>query len=123
MERIDFVPGTNYKIFQNKDSFSYGTDAIFLSSFARPRGDVIDLGTGTGIIPLRIVDNPKVKKVYGIEIQEDVFSRAKASIELNNLEGRIEILNMDLKNLDGSFQKDSFEAKELYFILFSKKLH
>nr|WP_300004741.1 tRNA1(Val) (adenine(37)-N6)-methyltransferase [Tissierella sp.] len=105
MERVDIVPGTDFKIVQDKTCFSYGTDAIFLSDFAKPKGIVLDLGTGSGIIPLRIAGNPKVKKIYGIEIQEDVAERARRSVELNGLEERIEILNMDLKDLDDKFLK------------------
>lgn len=110
MEKIDIVPGTDYKIVQARDSFSYGTDAIFLSSFSNPRGNVIDLGTGTGIIPLRIVDNPKVGKIYGVEIQKEVSSRAKRSISLNHLEEKIEILNMDLNHLGKNFPKAHFHT-------------
>lgn len=110
MERIDLVPGTCYKIIQDRESFSYGTDAIFLSDFAKPKGEVIDLGTGTGIIPLRIVDNPKVEKIYGIEIQEEVYTRAKRSIEENNLEEKISILNLDLRNIKDHFQKAQFQT-------------
>lgn len=110
MERIDIVPGTDYKIVQDGNSFSYGTDAIFLSSFSRPRGRTIDLGTGTGIIPLRIVDKPRLGKIYGVEIQKEVFARARRSIELNALEEKIEILNMDLKDLDKSFPKSHFHT-------------
>ena len=107
---IDVVPGTNYKIYQNRDSFSYGTDAIFLSNFAKPIGLVMDLGTGTGIIPLRLIENKKIKKIYGVEIQESVAEMAKRSILLNNLQEKIEILNIDLKQLPGTFSKHSFDC-------------
>lgn len=70
MERIDIVPGTQYKIIQNREMFSYGIDAILLSDFAKAKGLVMDLGTGTGIIPLRLVDNKDIKKIIGIEIQK-----------------------------------------------------
>ncbi len=110
MERIDLVPGSKYKIIQEENSFSYGTDAIFLSNFASPRGNVIDLGTGSAIIPLRIADNPRIKKIYGVEIQEEVFLRAKRSIEMNSLEEKIQILNMDLKSLDTYFPKAHFDS-------------
>lgn len=105
MERVDLVPGTDFKIIQDKKSFSYGTDAIFLSSFSKPRGLVVDLGTGSGIIPLRIVNKESVKKIYGIEIQPQVYERAKRSIALNVLEEKIEILNMDLNDLHKRFAK------------------
>ena len=109
-ERIDIVPGTNFSILQDKNSFSYGTDAIFLSDFSKPRGRVIDLGTGSGIIPLRIANEKGVEKIYGIEIQREVYSRAKKSIALNSLEEKIEILNMDLKDLNKDFPKAYFDT-------------
>jgi len=109
-ERIDIVPGTSYKIIQNKKLFSYGTDAIFISDFAKPKGMVIDLGTGTGIIPLRLVDRGNVDKIYGIEIQDEVAQQAKRTIELNNLQDKIEILNMDIKDLHNRFNKSSFDV-------------
>ncbi len=109
-ERIDVVPGTEYKIIQNKKRFSYGTDAIFLSDFAKPRGIVMDLGTGTGIIPLRMIGKRNVKEIYGVEIQEEVAEMAKRTVELNGLEDRIKILNMDLKELPNKFPKASFDC-------------
>lgn len=109
-ERIDIVPGTNYKIIQNRERFSYGTDAIFLSEFAKPKGRVMDLGTGTAIIPLRIIDKGKVSEIYGVEIQEEVANMAKRSIELNSLEEKIKILHMDLKELTNIFPKGSFDC-------------
>lgn len=109
-ERIDIVPGTSYKIIQNREKFSYGTDAIFLSDFAKPKGRVMDLGTGTGIIPLRILNKGNVSEIYGIEIQEEVANMAKRSIELNSLEDKIKILQIDLKELPAKFPKASFDS-------------
>ena len=107
---IDIVPGTNYKIYQDRGNFSYGTDAIFLSNFAKASGIVMDLGTGTGIIPLSLIHNKKVKKIYGVEIQQSVADMAKKSIELNDLQNKIEILNIDLKQLPNTFPKHSFDC-------------
>lgn len=108
-ERIDIVPGTNFKIIQNKERFSYGTDAIFLSNFAKGKGIVVDLGTGTGIIPLRIYGKDKVDIIYGVEIQNEVAEMANRSIELNKLEENIKILNMDLKDLPDIFGKNTVD--------------
>ena len=108
--RIDLVPGTEYKIYQNKGKFSYGIDAIILSDFVKPKGLVMDLGTGTGIIPIRIADNPSAIKIYGIEIQKNVADLAKKGVELNNLEDKIDILNINLKNLSDIFPKSSIDT-------------
>ncbi|WFA08491.1 tRNA1(Val) (adenine(37)-N6)-methyltransferase [Tissierella sp. Yu-01] len=109
-ERIDIVPGTNYKIIQNRKNFSYGTDAIFLSNFAKPKGMVMDLGTGTGIIPLRLLDRGNIEVIYGVEIQKQVANLALRSIELNNLQDKIKILHMNLKDLPNHFGKCTFDV-------------
>ena len=108
-ERIDIVPGTDHKIIQNKKGFSYGTDAIFLSNIVKAQGNIIDLGTASGIIPLRLVDKKGVKKIYGVEIQSQVAQLAKRSVKLNNLEEKIVILNMDLKDLGDKFDKSTMD--------------
>ncbi|MGM0396940.1 MAG: tRNA1(Val) (adenine(37)-N6)-methyltransferase [Bacillota bacterium] len=110
MRRIDYVPGTEYRIIQDKSLFSYGIDAILLSSFGRPKGVVVDLGTGTGLIPLRIVDKKEVSFVYGVEIQSQVASMAEESIKLNSLQDRIGILHADMKKLSGIFSKASVDT-------------
>lgn len=107
---MDIVPGTEYKILQNTKKFSYGIDAILLSSFAKPKGKVLDLGTGTGIIPIRMVDSPQIQKIYGVEIQKEVADLALESVKLNGLEEKIEILNMDLKKLKDIFPKSTLDT-------------
>jgi len=110
MRRIDQVPGTEYKIIQDKGLFSYGIDAILLSHFSKPRGVVVDLGTGTGIIPLRIADKKGVSLVYGVEIQTEVARMAQETVEINSLQDRIRILNTDMKELPGILGKATVDT-------------
>ena len=110
MRRIDLVPGTEYKIIQDKDLFSYGIDAILLSHFCKAKGVVVDLGTGTGIIPLRIADKQGVSLVYGVEIQEEVARMAQETVKLNSLQDRIKILHSDLKDLPETLGKASVDT-------------
>lgn len=104
--RTDFVKGTDYKIIQDRDSFSYGTDAILLSDFARVRGSVIDIGCASGIIPLRIADRPKLRHVTGVEIREDASLLARENIELNGLGDRISIVNADIRDFAKSHRAE-----------------
>ncbi|SDY98994.1 tRNA1Val (adenine37-N6)-methyltransferase [Proteiniborus ethanoligenes] len=99
-ERIDDLKLKGLKIIQNTDGFCFGMDAVLLSSFCeiRKNATIVDLGTGTGIIPLLIWGKNQVKKIYGIEIQEEVAQMAKRTVEMNNLEDSIQIINMDLNN-------------------------
>ncbi|MCT4584144.1 MAG: tRNA1(Val) (adenine(37)-N6)-methyltransferase [Peptostreptococcaceae bacterium] len=101
-EQIDDLQINDLKIIQNKDGFCFGIDAVLLSNFARiKKGQTaVDLGTGTGIIPILMAGKSNAKKVIGIEIQEEVASMAKRSVILNNMEDKVEILNQDLVNID-----------------------
>ena len=109
-EKIDIVPGTEYKIIQNRGRFSYGIDAILLSHFTKPKGEIIDLGTGTGIIPLKLHDESNCDIIYGIEIQEQVANMAQRTMKINKLQDKIKILHMDLKDLKYRFKKHTIDT-------------
>lgn len=98
-ERIDDLQCKGLKIIQSTKGFCFGMDAVLLSNFCdiKPRSTVVDLGTGTGIIPLLIWAKNDIKKIYGLEIQDEVAEMAKRSVKLNGLEDIIHILNIDLK--------------------------
>lgn len=109
-EKIDIVPGTKYKIIQNRGKFSYGIDAILLSYFAKAKGEIIDLGTGTGIIPLRLHDKPNCGRIYGIEIQDEVADMAQRTMKINKLDDEIKILHMDLRKSKDLFKKHTIDT-------------
>ena len=101
-ERIDDLEFKNLKIIQNKDGFCFGIDSILLIDFAKnikQKSKVIDLGTGTGIIPILLYGKTKNTKFVGVEIQEEVAGMAKRSVKLNELEEKIEIINKNDKKL------------------------
>ena len=112
-ERIDDLGLKNLKIIQNKEGFCFGIDSVLLSDFAKNiKKDslVMDLGTGTGIIPILLCGKTELKKVVGIEIQQEVYEMAKRSIKLNNLENRFEILNEDILNLEKIYNENTFDV-------------
>lgn len=112
-ERIDDLEYKGLKIIQNKKGFCFGIDSVLLSDFAKnikKDANVLDLGTGTGIISILLCGKTNLKKIIGVEIQKDVYNMAKKSIKLNNLENRFEIINEDIKNLDKIFTPNSFDA-------------
>ena len=89
-----------YSIIQKDDSFRYGVDAVLLSDFADVKNtdSVVDLGTGTGVIPILIYAKKKPSKIIALEIQREMAEMAERSVRLNKLEQYIEIICMDLKN-------------------------
>lgn len=111
-ERIDDLHCKGFKIIQNVEGFCFGMDAVLLSSFCeiKNNSNVVDLGTGTGIIPILLWAKNKIKKIYGIEIQKEVADMAARSVRLNNLEENIEIINIDLNKSLEVLGVNNFDA-------------
>lgn len=111
-ERLDDLQLKRLKIIQDKNGFCFGIDAVLLANFPSIKKDsiVVDLGTGTGIIPILLAGKSRAKKIYGIEIQDEVADMAKRSVILNNLEDRIQIINMDLKSITDKIDKNSVDV-------------
>ena len=112
-ERIDDLEYKNLKIIQNENGFCFGIDAVLLSDFAKEiknNSNVLDLGTGTGILSILLSGKTNLNKIYGIEIQEDVADMAKRSVKLNDLENKIEIINKNIKELNTIFERNSFDS-------------
>lgn len=112
-ERIDDLEYEGLKIIQNEKGFCFGIDSVLLSDYAKnikKDSIVMDIGTGTGIISLLLSKKSKAKKIYGIEIQEDVADMAKRSVVLNNLEEKIEIINKNIKEINTVLKNNSFDA-------------
>ena len=112
MEVVDTLKN-GYKIIQDSEKFKFGIDAILLSHFAfnqiRNNEKVIDLGTGNGIIPL-MISKSRANSIVGLEIQEENVELAKRSVELNQLEEKIQIIHGDIKAVDKKFTKHSFDV-------------
>ncbi len=112
-ERIDDLEINNLKIIQNTEGFCFGIDSVLLSNFAgniKKQSKVLDLGTGTGIIPILLCAKTQLKKVVGVEIQEEVYEMAKRSIELNNLNDKFEVINANILELNKIFNKNTFDV-------------
>lgn len=112
-ERIDDLEFKNLKIIQNKNGFCFGIDSILLTDFAKemkPKSKVIDLGTGTGIIPILLSKKTKSCNFIGCEIQKEVALMAERSVKINNLENQIEIENIDILDLKNKFKKGYFDV-------------
>lgn len=110
-ERIDDLIRNDLKIIQNNVSFSFSIDAVLLANFAtlKENDKVMDLGTGSGVIPLLLTSRKKNIMVTGLEIQEPVADMARRSILLNKLDARINIITGDIKEIANHFVAGSFD--------------
>ena len=111
-ERIDDLQRNNYSIIQDPERFCFGMDAVLLSGFAKAKeGDhVIDLGTGTGIIPILMEAKTKASNLVGLEIQPESADMAQRSVELNHLEKKIRIVTGDIREASSIFGAATFDV-------------
>ncbi|MBU5454682.1 tRNA1(Val) (adenine(37)-N6)-methyltransferase [Caproiciproducens sp. MSJ-32] len=100
-ESIDDLQLDNLYIIQKKSGFRFGVDAVLLSNFARVKRNhrVIDLCSGTGIVPFLIYGKYKAKEIIGVEIQQDMVEMAGRSARYNEIDNIIKFYQADLKDL------------------------
>jgi len=111
-ERIDDLQYKGFRLIQKKDGFCFGVDAVLLANFAdiKKNDVVLDIGTGTGIVPVLLAAKTMAAKIVGLEIQQDIAEMASRSIILNSLEDRVEIVCGDIKNAVQLFGPSSFNS-------------
>jgi len=100
-ENIDDLQLNGLMLIQKTDGFKFGVDAVLLSDFAnvKKKHKVIDLCTGTGIIPFLLYGKYNPSSIKGIEVQEDMVEMANRSVNLNETYN-IEFIHRDLKDID-----------------------
>lgn len=111
-ERIDDLERNGYKIIQHKDKFCFGMDAVLLSGFATVKEveRVLDMGTGTGIIPILLAAKTDGRDFVGLEIQEESALMAERSVSLNDLNERVKIIKGDIKEASKIFGGATFDV-------------
>ena len=113
MEVVNYLLGyKNLKIVQNTNMFNFSLDSVLLPNFvtlSKNTTKILDIGCGNAPIPLILSTKTKAT-IIGVEIQKDVYDLALKSIEMNNLEEQIKIINDDINNLYDYFETESFDT-------------
>jgi tRNA1Val (adenine37-N6)-methyltransferase len=111
-ERLDDLQLNDLHLIQDPESFCFGVDAVLLSHFAKPKkgSTVIDLGTGSGVIPILLAGRHPHCHITGVELQPDMAERAGRSVAMNNLTDRVRILQADIRNIREVLPAASFDV-------------
>jgi tRNA1Val (adenine37-N6)-methyltransferase len=100
-ETLDDLRLGGLKIIQRQDGYRFSLDPVLLCAFARVAAEetVVDLGSGSGVIPLLLARRSQAARIIGVERQSAMADRSRRSVQLNGLEGRITILEGDLRQI------------------------
>ena len=101
---MDQVSGTNFYIYQDKDDFSFGIDAVLLSDFTKAKKNHIDLCTGNGIVALRLAYIYDDTNIVGADIDHKAIELFKKSIEINKLDERVKAMEVDIREIEKYFK-------------------
>lgn len=111
-ETLDALFQGKLKIIQRKRGYRFSIDAVLLAHFVKVRGseEIVDLGTGNGVIPLILGCLHPSVRVVGLELQEEMAQRALRSVRLNQLAERVKIVQGDICSVEEIFSPQSFDA-------------
>jgi tRNA1Val (adenine37-N6)-methyltransferase len=111
-ERIDDLQCRGYYILQHPGMFCFGMDAVLLADFASGKADanVMDLGTGTGVIPMLMESRNKGAHFTALEIQEKSADMADRSVHMNGLQDKIQVIQGDIKEVRQHFKASYFDV-------------
>ena len=109
---MDELQRNGYGIIQNPARFCFGMDAVLLSGFAKAKAGekVLDLGTGTGIIPILMEAKTDAADFTALEIQEESADMARRSVAYNHLEDKIKVVTGDIRDASNIFGASSFHV-------------
>ncbi len=110
-ETLDHFLPSSIKILQKRKGYRFSIDSILLAHFIRLRGGqkVVDLGTGSGVIPIILGTKVQSTEIWAVEIQADLAEMAKRNVEINGLSGRVHILKGDARNLADRLESEGFD--------------
>lgn len=111
-ERLDDLQLSGYEIIQDPKRFCFGVDAVLLTDFVKvkPGERVLDLGTGTGVIPILLEAKTNGSHFTGLEIQEESADMARRSVAHNHLQEKVDIVTGDIKEAADIFKSASFDV-------------
>lgn len=101
-ETLEDLQINGFSVIQKKEGFRFGMDAVLLANFAKlkKRDEVVDLCSGTGIIPFVIMAKNSISKITGVEIQDEMVEMANRTARYNNVNDKAYFVNGDLKDKD-----------------------
>lgn len=111
-ERVDYLPNGKRKIIQSPEVFSFSMDAVLLAQFCYvpiQKGNIVDLCSGNGVIPLLLTERSKAQ-IVGVEIQQRLYDMAVRSAELNALENQVSFMNEDINQIITKLPKEHFDV-------------
>ncbi len=101
-ERLDDLQINNKFVIQNPNEYCFTSDSVLLSNFAKCKRDnrVVDLCSGSGVVGILIQTKTNAKDVVCVELQPQLADMAKRSIEYNNQQNEMHVVNAPVQDVN-----------------------
>ena len=111
-ETVDGILDGRLKIIQKEKGYRFSIDAYLLAHFVymNKNDRVLDMGTGSGVIPIIVAHRYSCDKVVGIDIQEEMVDMARRSVALNGLGNKVDMISGDVRKIEARFDDQSFDV-------------
>lgn len=100
------------KIVQDTELFNFSLDSVLLANFVTINTrvkSILDIGTGNAPIPILLTTKTN-SKITAIEIQKQSYDLAKESIEINNLNEKIDLILGDVNDYYKTQESDVYDV-------------
>lgn len=111
-ERLDYLECRDLEIIQDKSGYTFTTDAVLLANYVKAyaKERLIDLGTGSGVVPILCSAKTTAKELVGLELQPRLADMAARSVAHNRLSPRVKIVRGDIKDAPALLGAGTFDV-------------
>lgn len=108
-----------FEIFQDKTAMKVGTDGVLLGAWSTLElgENILDIGTGTGLISLMLAQRFPNAKLDAIEIDKDAFIQASENFEHSIFANRLTIFNSSLQEYSTDKKYDLIVSNPPFFVV------
>ncbi|HEY1266417.1 MAG TPA: tRNA1(Val) (adenine(37)-N6)-methyltransferase [Candidatus Binatia bacterium] len=111
-ETVDTVFNGKVSIIQKRTGYRFSIDALLLAHFATVKNArrIVDLGSGSGVVGMVLAELDPNVDIVGIELQEKMVERARRSAALNGFEGRVTVMQGDVRSIAALMARESCDG-------------
>jgi len=106
-----------FRINQDRSAMKISTDAVLLGALAKAENPVqiLDIGTGTGVIALMLAQRFPQAKITALELDDEAAGQARENFEESSFADRLKVFAMRIQDFESTLKFDLIVSNPPYF--------